>query len=295
MLLRFASRTTRLLIGLGLLSACEQNITQKTVVPTPTVNVVVQPSVAASSKPPASPPADPATAATSPDSSPSDSPKPSLTASAQLPTLNLNAPISGASPSPLIAPGIDKFADSIPAPVLTKDYDARDREVILLLWQKRYEQSKDKPYEVLKMYLDAGMIAWYNESLASTLNAQVLATKTPWLFPNYTSMDAQAVAKSKEYAIRSYFRGTSPLTSYSLVDFEARTVNLVNKNSRGEYKELNAQDLRSLAPPVPHEGDSFKCHLYSSASRSDVELTMLYKDGWKVDFWTPNILVAFMP
>lgn len=290
MLLRFAARTTRLLIGLGLLSACEQNISQKTVVPAPTVTVVVQPSVTASSKPMASP-----EPAASPDPSPSGSLKPSVTASAQLPTLNLDAPISGASPSPLIAPGIDKFADSIPAPVLTKGYDARDREVILLLWQKRYEQRKEKPYEVLKMYLDAGMIAWYNESLASALNAQILATKTPWLFPNYTLMDAQAVAKSKEYAIRSYFRGTSPLTGYSLVDFEARTANLVNKNSRGEYTELNAQDLRSLAPSVPHEGDSFKCHLYSSASRSDVELTMLYKDGWKVDFWTPNILVAFMP
>ncbi|HEY9839418.1 MAG TPA: hypothetical protein V6D23_03100 [Candidatus Obscuribacterales bacterium] len=224
-------------------------------------------------------------------------PLPTGTASAKpaLPELELSA-IPGPSATPYLPVGLERFASSIPEPASTRGYDSQSMAAAQLLWQQHYLQIRHDPYEVLRMYLDAGMIAWYNETLAAGLNQQVLHSKTPWLFPSYPLMDAQAVAGSKEYAIRSYFRATSKLNNYLLPDFEARTVNLVSKNSRGEYLELGAQDLSRLAPAVPSEGSSFKCHLYSSASRSDVELSMIYHEGgWKVDFWTPNILVVFMP
>lgn len=277
-----------LLLAPVYLSACAQTISQKTVVPAPIVQVIVP-----SAKPQAAPVA---TADPLLDNRPAVSVNASTPpASAELPLLNLGQPIIGPSASPLLPAEINRFLDAIPEPELTKAYGLSLHEAILPLWQKRYQSVKEDPYEVLKMYLDAGMIAWYNDTLAGVLNAQVLTSKTPWLFPSYAQMDAQAVSRSKEYAIRSYYRSTSSLQHFALTDFDNRTVNLVSKNGRGEYTELSPQDARALAPTSPHNGSSFKFHLLSSASGADAELTMLYADGWKVDFWTPNILVAFMP
>lgn len=280
------------------LSACEQQITQIAQVPPPIVRVSVPPAtiqvvVQASAGPSAAVTAAPAagSSGTIAVSSPA-APRPSAS---QLPRLEL-APITGPSAPPVIPPEIEKFEYSIPAPESTRDYGNQDIQLARIYWQQRYLRQRQDAFQVLKMYLDSALIAWHNEALAASLNEEVLFTKAPLLFPNFARQDAAAIAKAKEYAIRSYFRGTSSVTGYSLADFQSRSVNVVSKNSRGEMIELGSQDAAALAPANPRPGDSFKYRLFSSASRSDVELTMIYQDnGWKVDFWTPNILVAFLP
>lgn len=204
------------------------------------------------------------------------------------------APIIGPSPTPIFKADIEKFEYTIVEPDRTQSYNQYDIEIASAFWLKRYERLKKDPYQVLKMYFDAALIAKYNENLTTELNKIMMYTKTSWLFPNFAQMDAQAIAKAKEYAIRSYYKNTLELNNYTLPDFQKRTLHTVNKNSRGEYVDLTQQDINSLAPKDPADGQEFKIKIYSQATQKDAEITLIYKRGWKINFWTPNILVLFL-
>lgn len=277
------------LLSVCLLSACEQKIIQNVnnILPTQAPGI----SPLASASPLAEPSKRPAVVplnTPSPEKSP-----PTAQPSASLPGISLS-PIVGPSATPIFDQELERFAYSIPEPEKTKNYNAQNIQAAQALWTRRYDRFRKEPYQVLKMYFDAALIAWHNENLTAKLNESILYSGAPWLFPKYALMDAQAIAKAKEYAIRSYFRGTQPLNQYYLADFQNRTVNIVSKNSRGEYIELSTQDLITQAPSEPKDGDTLKIHVLSSATDKDAEVTLIYKKGWKVDFWTPNVLVVFL-
>jgi hypothetical protein len=267
------------------LCACEQSISQQTNVPPPIVNVTVNTAPSPTPRPTARP-------ASPRPASPMPTPRPSATPT--LPSIDLN-PITGPQLPDETPPGLDKFLTSIPDPELTRDYDTRAGEMALALWTRRYNDGRQDPYHVLKMYLDAGLIAGENEALAASLNRPIMHSQTPLLFPEYARLDAEAVAKAKPFAIRSYYRGTSEVNSYALPDFEARIVNVVSKTSSGGFKQLSVPDVRKQAPESPRYGEKVKYLLYSSARKAEAEVTLIYDNGgWKINFWTPNVLVLFL-
>ncbi|PKL76158.1 MAG: hypothetical protein CVV27_11740 [Candidatus Melainabacteria bacterium HGW-Melainabacteria-1] len=271
---------------LALLCACEQTIVQQVDVPPAVVHVqtVIQPPAQSNIQP-----------TLQPRPLPNPSPRPATgtqsAAPLPLPEIPLK-PIAGPSAASVMPPELERFADSIPEPEITAAYDSRSIEMAAVLWQQRYTRSRANVAAVLGMYLDAALLAWHNENLTATLNQTIMHSKVAFIVPDFARLDAEAVAKEKEYAIRSYFQGTAKFNNYLLPDFEQRQPHFVSKNSRGEYTTLSAGDVAQLASASPREGDSVKLHLLSSAGGEMAEVTLIYhKGGWKIDYWAPNILV----
>lgn len=282
-----------LLLASILLSSCaDQNIIQTVQVVQPTAPPA-SPTPRVSSTP--RPQAEPSQLTPSQASPSRPSPTPRATPLPILPSIApiLNGPNLGAVDYNV---QFELFATGIPQAELTAEFGPRDFDLILAFWQQRYDKVRTQPYEVLKMYLDAGLIAGYNTALAARLNEVILHSAIAHLLTDFTEKDAEAIAKSKPYAIRSYFRGTRKSGNYTVPDWETRTVNVVQKGAQGSYRELSPGDVNALAPQEPDEGDTYKPLLYSSARDNHAELTLIYKrGGWKVDYWTPNVLVLFMP
>lgn len=143
--------------------------------------------------------------------------------------------VDGASPQ---APS-DKvaiFATDIPHPDQLKDLTSSEQAQAAALWLKRWENSKTNAFEVLKMYVDAYVVASGNQDLARQLLA-------PLTLGGSSAVSAQQITTAAQgrgaAMIRSYYKGTQPGDNFLINDFKQRQLQV-------------AQDTHSLAP-VPAE------------------------------------------
>lgn len=172
------------------------------------------------------------------------------------------------------------FSSDIPNPSQLKDLTSSEQEQATTLWLQRWEKSKTNAFEVLKMYVDAYLVASGNQSLARQLLAPLTIGGSSTIAPQPIATASQGRGAA---TIRSYFKGTQPSDNFAISDFKQRQLQVAQDTN--SLAPVPADNPASLSPANASPGSVYTFALISNATQIPrrVVLKMNSQGEWQLE------------